>query len=148
MALCGINYSSIFQSATNQCPRQKNSAAGLHALELQLHVRHAEIITKFEQELSDDPVYACCSCERLFQRKTVTSMKNCDIKFTSTMWKMMDYLQQKDEDVHIELMFVCSCRPILNDNKMPCCCVLNGLETVEILAELIGIDALSKQLIQ
>ena len=150
MVLCGMKYSSIFKGATNKCPRQENSAAGLPGLELQLQVRHAEIITKFEQELSDDPVHACCSCERLFQRKSVTSMKNCDIKFTSSMWKKLkDYLQRKDGDVNIDSLFVCSyCRPILNDNKMPCRCVLNGLETVEIPAELSGLDALSKQLIQ
>ena len=44
-------------------------------LEAKLQVQHAPVITQFEQEVRDDPEYGCCSCERLHQRKAVTSMK-------------------------------------------------------------------------
>ena len=46
-------------------------------------------------------------------------------------------------------MYVCQyCRPILNDNKMPSRCILNGLMTEPLPAELFNLDALSRQLIQ
>ena len=58
--------------------RQENLAAGLPNLEPFLEVKHATLITKLDKEVSDDPEYACCCCERLHQRKSVTSMKNSD----------------------------------------------------------------------
>ena len=46
-------------------------------------------------------------------------------------------------------MYVCQyCRPILNDNKIPSRCILNGLMTESLPAELSNLDALSRQLIQ
>ena len=48
-----------------------------------------------------------------------------------------------------EQYYVCSyCRPLLNNNKMPSRCILNGLETVPVPPELSNIDPLSCQLIQ
>ena len=46
---------------------QENLAAGLPSLEPLLQVKHANLITKLEKEVGDDPEYACCCCERLHQ---------------------------------------------------------------------------------
>ena len=49
----------------------------------------------------------------------------------------------------MDSLFGCTyCRPILNSNNTPNRYVLNGLELDEVPVELLGLDALSKQLIQ
>ena len=123
---------------------------GLPGLEAKLQVEHATVITQFEEELHDDPEYACCSCERLQQRKAVTSMKNSGQKFSSPMWqKLKQHILQQDKDVNIDSLYVCQyCRPCLNSNSMPSRCILNGLVTESVPGELAHLDALSKQFIQ
>ena len=60
-----------------------NCVLSLPGLEPKLLVMHADLIPKFDKEVSDDPEFSCYSCEHLFQRKSVTSMKNYDTKFIS-----------------------------------------------------------------
>ena len=58
-------------------------------------------------------------------------------------------LSERNPDVCFDTLWVCQyCRPLLNKDKMPCRCFLNGLESEPIPAELANLDALSKQLIQ
>ena len=123
---------------------------GLPGLETKLQIEHATVITQFEDELNDDPEYACCSCERLHQRKNVTRMKNSGQKFSSPMWqKLKQHILQQDKHVHIDSLYICHyCRPCLNSNNMPSRCILNGLVTETVPHELAHLDALSKQLIQ
>ena len=66
------------------------------------------------------------------------------------MWKTLKRrISDKNSHAAILTHYVCQyCRPILNKNKMPCRCVLNGLETEEVPDELKKLDPLSKQLIQ
>ena len=123
---------------------------GLPGLEAKLQVEHATVITHFEEELNDDPEYACCSCEHLHQRKAVTSMRNSGHKFSSPMWQQLKlHIQQQNKDVNMDSLYICQyCRPCLNSNSMPSRCILNGLVTETIPGELAHLDALSKQLIQ
>ena len=111
-------------------------------------VKHAGVINEWLKEVSDDPVNACCSCERLFKRANVTFVEVGGPKWVSELWQVLfAYIQggEKCDDDY----FVCGyCRALLNDNKMPSRCVLNGLETVPIPPELAGMDPLSCQLIQ
>ena len=51
------------------------SVPGLPGLETRLQIEHAGLITELEKKVSDDPEHACCSCERLCQRKNVTQFK-------------------------------------------------------------------------
>ena len=62
---------------------------GLPGLEAERQVKHASVITQFEEELNDDPEYACCSCEHLHQWKAVPSMKNSCQIFTSPIWQQL-----------------------------------------------------------
>ena len=40
-------------------------------IESELCIKHANVIVELEKKLADDPEFACCSCERLLQRKNV-----------------------------------------------------------------------------
>ena len=113
-------------------------------------MRHAKLISKLEKDVGDYPKFAYCGYERLFQRKGITSMKNCDIKFKSHAWESLkENLLRLYENVKLESLYVCSyCCPILNANNIPCCCVLNGVQTEPVPSELSGLDALSKQLVK
>ena len=70
--------------------------------------------------------------------KSVTMFKYHDVKFNSDIWcDLKSYLLQEDPDVAGKDLYVCQhCRPILNSNKMPGRCVLNGLWTVPVPEEL------------
>ena len=129
---------------------QENLAAGLPSLEPLLQVKHATLITKLEKEVGDDPEYACCCCERLHQRKNVTSMKKSALKFVTKVWQQLKkYILEQNNETEIDSLYVCQyCRPILNDNKVPSRCILNGLITEPMPAELAKLDVLSRQLIQ
>ena len=129
---------------------QENLAAGLPSLEPLLQVKHATLITKLEKEEGDDPEYACCCFERSHQWKNVTSMKNSDSKFVTNVWqKLKQRILEQESGVETESLYVRQyCQPILNDNRMPLRCILNGLITEPVPAELTNLDALSRQLIQ
>ena len=111
-------------------------------------VKQAGVINEWLKEVSDDPVNACCTCERLFKRGNVTFVEVGGPKWVSEMWQVLfAYIQggEKCDDKY----YVCAyCRALLNDNRMPSRCVLNGLETVPVPPELAGMDPLSCQLFQ
>ena len=126
------------------------SVPGLPGIETQLQIKHAKLITELEKKVSDDPQHACCSCERLFLRRSVTQFKRDDKKFSSRMWaQLKQHILHRNPSAESDVMYVCAyCRPLLNKNKLPCRCILNGLETEPVPPELSNLDALSKQLIQ
>ena len=149
MGVAGIShFEELCQSECESC--QENLVAGLPSLEPLLQVKHATLITKLEKEVGDDPEYACCCCERLHQRKNVTSMKKSDSKFVTSIWQQLkQYILELDSETEFDSLYVCYyCRPILNENKMPSRCILNGLITEPMPEELADLDALSRQLIQ
>ena len=71
-------------------------------------------------------------------------------KFSSDVWKDLKcYISDSNSEAAIQTHYVCQyCRPILNANKMPNRCILNGLITEPVPNELKVLDPLSKQLIQ
>ena len=153
-AAAGISdFAQFFQSDVEQDDSQAVASfmqPGMPGLEAKLQLEHVTVITQFEEEVHDDPEYACCRCERLNQRKTVTSMKNSANKFSSPMWQQLkQHILQQDKDAKIDSLFVCQyCQPCLNSNSMPSRCLLNGLATEPVPGELAHLDALSRQLIQ
>ena len=58
-------------------------------LESELIKYNAEMISQLEKQLADDLEFACCSCERLHQRKKLTAFHSESKKFTSDMWEML-----------------------------------------------------------
>ena len=77
-------------------------------------------------------------------------MKNSDSKFVTKAWQQLKHhICEQDSEADIYSMYVCQyCRPILINNKIPSRCILNGLITEPLPAELSNLDALSRQLIQ
>ena len=118
-------------------------------LDSELHVQYAAIISEVEKKFSDDAEFPCCSCERLL-RKQVTAFKLSDAKFNSEKWKSLKrHILHNNSDAASQTHYVCQyCRPVLNKDKMPSRCILNGLFTEPMPKELEALDPLSKQLIQ
>ena len=109
------------------------------------------MIAELEKKLGDDLQFACCSCERLLQRKRVTAFEFSEsTKFKSDKWhELKAYMYVSDSEATSKTLYVCQyCRPILNKDKLPFRCVLNGLVVEPVPKELENLDPLSKQLIQ
>ena len=120
-------------------------------IESELVVKHAGMIAELEKKLGDNPEFACCSCEQLLQRKSVTAFEFSEsTKFTSNKWhELKAYMYVSDSEATSKTLYVCQyCRPILNKDKLPSRCVLNGLVVEPVPKELENLDPLSKQLIQ
>ena len=59
-------------------------------LEADLYLGYAEMIANLEKILSDDAEFACCSCERLHQRKQVMALKFSDKKVSSDICRTLN----------------------------------------------------------
>ena len=118
-------------------------------LETTLQLQHALVISKLEKEWNDDAENVCCSCQCLFQRKSVTKV-NFSKHFDSDIGsELVDYILKHTPPGEDETLYMCSyCKPKIKADVLPPRCVLNGLETVPIPSELDKLDALSKQFIQ
>ena len=65
------------------------------------------------------------------------------------MVQLKEYLAERDDDFHKKIYYICQhCCPLLNNNKMPSTCVLNGLYVEEIPKELSKLNALGRQFVQ
>eukprot|EP00731_Ephydatia_muelleri_P003461 Em0001g3461a len=122
-------------------------SSGLGCIERDLKVTHADLIAKLQSKFNDDAEFACCSCERLFQRKQVSCVNFSLDKYETDTWQRLKaHVLQNGVT---EQLYICQyCRPFLNKNTIPARCVLNGLVTELIPDELKSLNALSKQLIQ
>ena len=49
----------------------------------------ASIINEWMKEVADDPIHACCSCERLFKQSQVTAFKIDGPKWVSEIWQVL-----------------------------------------------------------
>ena len=88
-------------------------------LESPLLITHAKIIKDFEKEIKDFPEHACCSCERLHQRKYVTKIKLSD-KLSSEVWpRLTSFITQNN--VHVPgTLYICNyCKPLIQKNILP-----------------------------
>ncbi len=115
-------------------------------LQSQLLSTHAHLITQLEKEIDDFPDNACCSCERLHQRKSVTRVTLTD-ELSSDVWpRLKNLILERNPDAAEKVLCMCNyCKPIVKRNKLPLLCVLNGLQTVPIPEELASLDPLSRQ---
>ncbi len=90
---------------------------------------------------------ACCSCELLHQRKSVTRAKHTD-ELSSDVWPIL-FILERNPDAAEQVLYMCNyCKPIIKGNKLSPRCVLNGLQTVPIPEEPASLDPLSRQLVQ
>ena len=64
-----------------------SSPAGLGCIERHLLVTHADLIAELRSKFCDDPEFACCSCERLCQRKQVFCVDFSNLgKYNISTW--------------------------------------------------------------
>ena len=126
------------------------SAEGLVGIERDIQIKHTSTLEKYNKKLDESPIYPCSSCDRLHIRSSVTQYTMKTEKFSSDKWRQLkQYLSDKDENFNSKIYYVCThCRPLLDDNKLPSRCVLNGLYVEEIPKELLKLNALGRQLIQ
>ena len=125
-----------------------HSVPGLGSIEHHLLISNADLIAEVQARWKDDPEFPCCSCERLHQRKQVSSVNFTHDKYHTDIWmQLRAYLDEHTLDQNY--LYVCKyCRPLLNGNKMPARCILNGLLTEAVPEELKQLNALSRQLVQ
>ena len=116
----------------------EKSESSLSTSESKLEVEFADIIREFYDKLKQDAEFVCCCCERLLVRKVLTHFNFTMEKFSSSMWmQLKSYLLEKDPLAAKNTYYVCGyCRPLLNEDKMPGRCVLNGLYTEPVPQEL------------
>ena len=118
-------------------------------LESKLIITHSKLMTEFDKDINDYPIHACCSCDCLHQRKSVTRVKLTDNLSTEVWPRLQDLILLQNLDAADEVLYMCNyCKPIIRKEKLPPRCVLNGLRTVPIPPELDKLDSLSRQLIQ
>ena len=107
------------------------------------------VITSFEKEINDHPIYECCSCNCLHQRKSVTKVNLCDTLGKEIWPRLKSYIIESNPSNEVEVLFMCNyCKNKIRNDMLPPCCVLNGLKVVPIPQELNNLDSLSCQLIQ
>ena len=118
-------------------------------LETQLMITYSVLITELEKQIYDFPEHACCCCERLHQRKSVSVVRLSD-DFNSDVWaELKCHIMKSNPDAGNQVLYMCNyCKPMIRRDMMPPRCVLNGLQTVPIPRELAVLDQLSRQLIQ
>ena len=127
---------------------EDHSSSGLGCIERDLKVTHADLIAELQSKFNDDAEFACCSCERLCQRKQVSSVNFSLDKYKTDAWQRTEALVLQN-GVTEQLLYICQyCRPFLNKNTIPARCVLNGLVTEPTPPELKSLNPLCKQLIQ
>ena len=92
-----------------------------------LLIERAQLITQFESEVDDYPEHVCCSCECLYQRKSVTKAKLSD-KLGNAVWPRLKefILGQCPNTNEVGTMYMCNyCKSSIKNNKLPPRCVLN-----------------------
>ena len=110
---------------------EDHSSSGLGCIERDLKVTHADLIAELQSKFNDDAEFACCSCERLCQRKQVSRVNFSLDKYKTDAWQRTKALVLQN-GVTEQLLYICQyCRPFLNKNTIPARCVLNDTPTSE-----------------
>ena len=114
-----------------------------------MQAENNKAIAEYRKAVEDYPKNVCCSCQEVHQRKNVTVVK-FDNHLGTAVWPLLkQFILQKNPKATGEMHFMCRyCKNLIIKDQMPSHRVLNGLQVVEILAELSGLDCLSKQFIQ
>ena len=125
-------------------------AEGLANVENEIQVKYTNVFEQYKKKLDEDFEFLCSSGERLHKRSYITKYTADTQKFESAKWiQLKEYLAERDDNFDEKIYYICQhCRPLLNNNKMPSTCVLNGLYVEEIPKELSKLNALGWQLVQ
>ena len=77
--------SNDINTSYEQCTKAADSVLTHAGVENELLIEHAQLITQYERGIDDYPEQVCCSCECLYQRKSVTKFKLPD-KLGNVVW--------------------------------------------------------------
>ena len=115
-------------SSYEQCAPVAGTDSFLKNVESQLLIKHAQVISDLEKEIDDDPEHACCSCEHLQQRKSVTRVKLSD-HLGSKFWPdLKAFILEHNPDANEQVLYMCNyCKPLIKKDTLPPRCVLNAL---------------------
>ena len=84
--------SNDIDTSYEQCTEAFDSVLIHAGVENKLLIEHAQLITQFENEIDEYPEHVCCSCECLYQRKSVTKVKLTD-KLGNGVWsRLKEYI--------------------------------------------------------
>ena len=86
-----------------------------------LLIECAQLIIQFESEVDDYPEHVCCSCECLYQRKSVPKVKLSD-KLGNAVWPRLKefILGQCPNTNEVGTMYMCNyCKSSIKNNKLP-----------------------------
>ena len=125
-----------------------NSELRRARLEVRLQIQYASIIAQYEKKVLDFPQYVCCSCNILCKRNYVSKVKFSDS--LGPVWSALKtFMLAQDPTAARKNHFMCYyCKPKIRQGKLPPRCVLNGLQTTPIPAELAKLGCLDRQFIQ
>jgi len=138
----------LFDSYLNDTSQLQADDGKHECLQKKLLLEHAKIIALFQKAVGDYAQHPCFSCHRLFQSKGGGIVRFTDK--LGTVWPTVKQnLLKLDCKATLDRLFMCTyCKAAFRKNNMPPRCVLNGLQTVHIPAELAKLDCLSRQFIQ
>ena len=146
-ALLSNNVESSYEQCTDTVP--VDSTLGRPHLESKLLEDNALLIAQLQKEIDDYPQHACCSCERLHQRKAVSRVELSQNLGGEVWLRLKSYIVEQNPTASEQVLYMCRyCKSLITKNVLPPRCVLNGLHVVPIPQELARLDCLSSQLIQ
>ena len=121
----------------------------MQVVESSLLLTHAQLIADYNKVVDDHAKHVCCSCERLYQRKSFSRVNLSDNLGTVVWPTLKAYIVENNPNASSEVLYMCIyCKPLFKQDKLPSRCVLNGLTVVPVPPELLKLDVLSMQLIQ
>ena len=105
--------------------------------EVDLCLKHTEVIANFNTKISDFPVSMCCCCEHLHQGKSVSKIA-LDTNLDNSVWlALIAYIQCRNPSAENTILYMCNyCKPLVCKGIMPPKCILNGLEIILVPKEL------------
>ena len=86
-----------------------NSFFRVPHLETTLQLQHSLVISQLEKEWNDNAENVCCSCQCLFQRKSVTRVKLSDDLAHSEIWSdLKEFLLTNNPPAEGETLYMCN----------------------------------------
>ena len=87
-------------------------------VESSLLLTHAQLITDYDKVLDDHAEYVCCSCERLYQRKSVSRVKLSDNLGTVVWPTLKAYIVENNPNASSEVLCMCTyCKPLIKTSS-------------------------------
>ena len=94
------------ETTYEQCRETAGKGIVHPGVEIQFLTKHAQLITELEKEINDYPEHICCSCECLYQRKSVTQVKLSDNLCTDVWPRLKQYILGHNPTANSQILYV------------------------------------------